>query len=82
MISRQRFTGTIAGLAVGDVIDLVGTQAQTATINGSTLTIKNSGGTTIATYNIAGALTGNAFVTYSDGAGGTDLILIGAAPIV
>ena len=76
------FTGTITGLAVGDVIDLVGTQAQTATINGSTLTIKNSGGTTIATYNIAGALTGNAFVTYSDGAGGTDLILIGAAPNV
>ena len=67
---------------MGDVIDLVGTQAQTATINGSTLTIKNSGGTTIATYNIAGALTGNAFVTYSDGAGGTDLILIGAAPNV
>jgi hypothetical protein len=68
------FSGTISGLALGDLIDLVDTAVTTAKVVGSTLSITLSGGSTLA-YQVAGALAGNFFAISSDKSGGTDLTL-------
>ncbi|MEA2995618.1 MAG: hypothetical protein QOG74_1167, partial [Alphaproteobacteria bacterium] len=71
------FTGQIAGLAVGDAIDLAGISVQSASISGSTLSITQTNNQTLS-YQVSGALAGNDFVTASDGHGGSILRL---API-
>ena len=73
------FTGQIKGLALGDVIDLTNTTVTSVVINGSTLTVTESNNSTL-TYQVAGALSGNAFAIQSDGAGGADLVLTDASP--
>ena len=60
------FTGSIAGLAAGDVIDLIGTVATSATISGSTLTVFDDG-TAVKTLNISGAQSGDVVVVGGDG---------------
>ena len=76
-LSSGTFTGTIAGLVLGDTIDLVGTIATDAIISTvgsqSTFTVQTTAGT--LTYHIAGVLIGNGFEFGTDGNGGTDLVL-------
>jgi hypothetical protein len=75
------FTGTIAGLAAGDVIDLAGTIATSATISGSTLIVKD-GTATVDTFNISGAQSGDVVVVGGDGnaaSPGSDLMIEPAA---
>ena len=69
------FTGQIAGLTAGDVIDLSGVQVQSATISGSTLTVTEANGGGTLTYAVSGAQTGDDFVVHGDGNGGSDLVL-------
>ena len=71
------FTGTVAGLAVGDVIDLANTIVATAVWNGSTLTVNG----TPTTFAISGLPSGDTFFFTSDGASGTDLT-VEAAPTI
>ena len=59
------FTGTVAGLAIGDVIDLANTIVATAVWNGSTLTVNG----TPTTFTISGLPSGDTFFFTSDGAG-------------
>ncbi len=66
---------TIGGLQVGDTIDLVNTSVTSAVVNGSTLTVTETGGATL-TYKVAGALAGNHFALQADTAhSGTSLVL-------
>ena len=75
------FTGTISGLAAGDVIDVDGLTVTSAVVNGSTLTL-TAGGQTF-NYQVAGAgLTGNVFALENDGHGGTILALGKPAPVI
>ena len=67
-------TGQIASLGVGEPIDLVGTQVQSAVINGSTVTITETNNQTLS-YTLAGALVGYDFTVGGDAYGGTDLVL-------
>jgi len=71
------FTGTIKGLASGDVIDLAGVKANTVTLDGTTLKING-----VATsFSIAGGLpTNDVLVFKDDGSGGTDIKV--EAPII
>ena len=72
--STHNFSETIAGLVVGDTIDLVNTNVTSVTIIGSTLTVYVTGGGTL-TYAIDGALDGNGFAIGSDSQNGTNLVL-------
>ena len=75
------FSGAIAGLALGDSIDLAGVQATGAVLNGSTLTV--TAGSQTLTYQVAGAgLTGNVFAVQNDQRGGTDLVLGTPGPVI
>ena len=71
------FSGHIAGLAIGDTIDLTGIApshiASANIIDGQLVVDETSGGP--LTFNIAGNPAGAAFVVESDGHGGTDLVL-------
>ena len=69
------FTGQIAGLEVGDTIDLAGTQAQSTTISGSTLTVTETNGGPTLTFNVSGALTNTDVVVHGDGYGGSDSVI-------
>jgi hypothetical protein len=72
------FTGAIGGLSLGDIIDLAHTAVTSTKIDGSILTVTESGGSTL-TYSIGGALAGDIFAIADDGAQGTNLVLTGAA---
>ena len=65
-------TGSIQGLAAGDVIDLADTVASTVLFNGSTLTVNGQA----TTFQIASLPSGDTFAFKSDGASGTDLIVV------
>jgi hypothetical protein len=67
-------TQTLTLGGTGATLDLLGIQAKSAVISGSTLTVTESNNTTL-TYTVAGALAGNAFTVASDGNGGSDLTL-------
>ena len=71
------FTGTIAGLANGDVIDLKALAITGGQLSGSTLTLNKAGGGT-TTLALSGASGGPQVLAYSDGAGGTDVQLVSA----
>ena len=78
--SPSTFTGTLAGLAIGDTIDLVNTAVNSATVSGKTLTIDESNGG-VLNFNLAVALSsGEAIQVASDDLGGSDLIIQTAAP--
>ena len=79
------FTGTIVGFGQGDLtgrtadtIDLAGIVANSATLVGNKLQLKNNGGT-VYSLNIAGSYTagGITFAAGTDGAGGTNLTVTG-----
>src|SRR5262249_54806605 len=72
--SPSSFQSSIAGLAIGDTIDLVNTSVQSTSISGSTLTVTETNGQTL-TYQVSGSLSGNSFSTLSDSTG-TKLILV------
>ena len=63
------FTGTLKGLAAGDIIDLANTIVTTAVWNGSTLTVNG----TPTAFHISGLPTGDTFAFAGDGGTGTDL---------
>ena len=67
-------TGPLSGLADGDVIDLVNTQATSASIVGSTLTVNLASGPAL-TYQINGPVSEDDIAVQSDGANGTDLVI-------
>jgi len=71
------FSALLAGLTVGDTIDLADISPSSITsalIEGSQLVVDETSDTTLS-FNIAGNLTGNHFSLQSDGQGGSDLIL-------
>jgi len=74
------FHGSIAGLAVGNTIDLTNIAPDdilSTAISGSQLVVTETeaaGGASF-TFNIAGALTGNYFSVLGDGGTGSDLVL-------
>ncbi|UQR65125.1 Ig-like domain-containing protein [Bradyrhizobium sp. C-145] len=73
------FTGTIAGLTVGDVIDFAHATLTGAVVNGTNLTVTYAGGQT-ASYTLAAPLQQGVFVqTTFDGAGGTDVVVTDVA---
>jgi hypothetical protein len=69
------FGGTIAGIAAGDTIDLTTTKVTAATFDGSSLTVTESTGQQ-TTYQISGAPAGDTFWFKSDGATGTNLVVL------
>ena len=79
--SPASFSGAIAGLALGDSIDLAGIQATSASVNGSTLTV--TAGSQTLTYQVSGAgLSGNVFAVQNDQHAGTDLVLGTPGPVI
>jgi hypothetical protein len=72
------FTGKIAGLVLGDVLDLRGVLATKATVTKGVLHVTESNGGPL-TYDVAGATTGNHFAITSDGHGGSFLTLTAGA---
>jgi hypothetical protein len=78
------FTGPISNISVGDMIDLVGITANSATISGSGLTINETNGQQL-TYNYNGhsafnaSIAGDSLLVASDGNGGT-LVYVAAPP--
>jgi hypothetical protein len=71
------FTGAFSGFAAGDVIDLSGVVATSASYAGGVLTLDN-GNTAVASFDLAGTFDPGQLAVGSDGNGGTDLSL--AAP--
>jgi len=69
--------GPLFGLVDGDVIDLVNTQATSASIVGSTLTVNLASGPAL-TYQINGPVSGEGVAVQSDGANGSDLVIVPA----
>jgi hypothetical protein len=69
------FTGTLAGLVVGDTIDLAGITAVSATVTGAVLKVVDSQSNTYS-YNLTGFPGGDSFSIQSDGAGGSKLTVV------
>jgi hypothetical protein len=68
-------TGTISGLAVGDVIAFAHATVTNAVVNGTTLAVTFQGGAT-ENFTLAGPLpAGDYFSPQLDGAGGTELVV-------
>ena len=63
------FTGTISGLATGDVIDLAGTVVTAAYFDGSTLLVNGQP----TSFQISSVPAGDTVAFKTDGSGGTDL---------
>ena len=63
------FTGTVRGLAVGDIIDLANTIVTSAAWDGTTLTVNGAP----TTFTISNLPKGDTFAFTSDGGTGTDL---------
>ena len=69
-------TNVISGFTIGEVIDLADipfTSGDTATYDGTTLSVKNSGGTVLAQLTIAGTHTASSFSLSADPIGGIDI---------
>ena len=64
------FASTISGFGFGNLIDLHGVNATSATLAGSTLTVTKSDLSTF-TLTLSGSYTGRAFAVQGDGAGGS-----------
>ncbi|GEM_PF-6274753 len=71
------FSGEIDGLELGDVINIAGITATSASLGGSTLTVSYGSGANAATLSIpvSGTITNGKLVFQDDGEGGTDLVL-------
>ncbi len=77
LAAPQGFTNTISGFQAGDTIDLLGTIATSASINGSDQLVITDAGVNIATLQMTGVYPGAGlqFLAASDGAGGTKITL-------
>jgi hypothetical protein len=74
----NHLTGTISGLAVGDVIAFAHATVTNAVVNGTTLAVTFQGGAT-ENFTLASPLPSGDFVqTTLDGAGGTDVVVTNA----
>ena len=71
--SPSSFSSPIAGLAIGDTINLVGISVASAVINGSTLNITTNNQP--LSYQVSGAVSTNSFSVIS-GASGSQLVLV------
>jgi hypothetical protein len=69
------FNAALSNWMIGDTVDLAKTVVQSVALSGNTLTLTTAGGQTLS-YQVSGAFTGNHFAALSDGAGGTDLVLL------
>jgi hypothetical protein len=69
------YSGTLSGLASGDVIDIASTTVSAATVSGASVLITLSGGTKLA-YALSGALTGYRLAIAADGHSGSDITVI------
>ncbi|SDP50916.1 Ig-like domain-containing protein [Afipia sp. GAS231] len=79
-INSGLLTGTIKGFTYGDIIDLRGIAAATATLGANNiLTLKSANGTTLGTLNFDPTQTGMHVGIQSDGHGGTQLSAIQTA---
>jgi hypothetical protein len=67
----------IGGLQIGDTVELAATTVASAVISGSTLTVTTSG-STVYTYKVAGALTGNHFAIQQVGSNANLVLTAGA----
>jgi hypothetical protein len=70
-------TNTIENFAVGETINLAGiafSSGETASLSGTTLTVKNSGGTTLAKLTLTGVASGATFSVTADPTSGIDTI--------
>src|SRR5262249_24142067 len=65
------FNGQIQNIGIGDKIDLAGVTVDSASYNGSTLTIHENGQT--LTYFVTGNVAGDVLTLASDNNGGTDI---------
>ena len=66
------YTGTLNGLAYGDVIEIASTTVSSATLSGADLLVTLSGGTKLD-YALAGPLADGAVTISSDGGTGSDI---------
>ncbi len=74
LLAPGDFTGTLAGLSNGDIIDFVDTAVTEAAISGTTLLVTS--GTTTYRYALNALLPGSQAITTTDPAGtGTDVII-------
>jgi Bacterial cadherin-like domain len=78
--SPASFTGSIQEIVAGDIIDLVGIKASSATYNGSTLTVDETNGQQLI-YNVSGSLAGDIVKVASDNKGGTDVYWMLTPPV-
>jgi T5SS/PEP-CTERM-associated repeat protein len=69
----RAFAGTITGFGSGDVLDIAGTQATSATWSNGVLTLDTLFGA--IQLAVAGAYASNGFTVQADGHGGTDVML-------
>ena len=69
-----QFTGTLTNLVAGDVIDIADVQVSSATVSGTTLTVKKADTATV-TYKLANLRTGTGFTVQSDGGSGSKLVV-------
>jgi hypothetical protein len=72
-------TGAISAFAVGDTIDFADKVGNSAVLVGQTLALLNEG-SLVSTVNLSGVFSSDSFVVKSDGAGGTDVQMVGVPP--
>jgi fibronectin-binding autotransporter adhesin len=73
------FGGTVSGLTVGDVFELAGITATTATVNGSDQLVISNGTTVVADINLSGSYLSDTFTVGSNGSGSALITLSAAA---
>jgi hypothetical protein len=73
LASASKFAATVSGFAASDVIDLLAVTATSATLGAGDLLTIMDGGVTVATLQLAGDYTGDAFSVASDHHSGTDV---------
>jgi hypothetical protein len=73
LANAGRATHSLAGFIFGDVIDLMGLIATSATLGAGGALVLTNGGTEVASFSLQGSYGGDQFNVASDGAGGTDL---------
>jgi T5SS/PEP-CTERM-associated repeat protein len=75
----RAFAGTITGFGSGDVLDIAGTQATSATWSNGVLTLDTLFGAIQLAF--AGAYASNSFTVQADGHGGTDVLAGGQGDV-
>jgi T5SS/PEP-CTERM-associated repeat protein len=73
--SAASLSGAVSGFAIGDTIDLAGTPNAVVSFNAGTSTVGGALSAGSETLSLVGSFAGDYFDTYSDGHGGTDILL-------